>query len=869
MAGILVILLTIPFLFQGKLMAFALEQTQKHLRTTVSFSKIDLSLIRNFPHVAFICHDLTLTGVGAFENDTLFYARKTSAMLNVPSLFAQEIVIKGITLDTPRVYAKVLEDGSANWDITLSEDPSPVPEQETSSLALSLESVRISNATVVYEDLQAGQSALIQGWDGRFSVRIAGDNALINAHSEMDSLSFYLGDIPFLNKVSFEAEALLEADLARQRYQFKDNLLRLNALETAFDGWVQLADSSGMEMDLVLKTEEVSFKDVLSLIPALYLTEFSSLQTEGELTMRASAKGVYAENHYPALNIQLLVEEGMLRYPSLPQSLQNVAMDARITGEGGPLDNLRIDVNRFHFDMGGNPFDMTGSIITPVSDPEMDAQLKGILDLGMIREIYPLDDSIRLQGRVDADFQASGKLSYLEKEQYDLFRMQGFLAVKDFIYQTPEMPGMVLEKARMDFNPKEIVLSAFSMMMGENDIQASGMLGNPLPFLLKKERLEGRLNVSSQFLNLNDFMSDSESPSVADSLPILAFEIPKALDLTLTAHAGEILLNHLTMKNAGGTLRVKEGRITMDKVSAQAMGGTLSFSGYYEAPERDHPVVSMDIALQKVSFRETFQALDMARSLVPIFDKIQGNYSMDLQFNSTLTETLDPVFPSLSGEGLLQSSEVQISDVAVLNALALSLKNDALRQISTKDLKIPFSLKEGRVFTDPFSFGVHGMRFDLSGSTGVDQTIDYSLGVTLPPQMAQAGMTRLQGSIGGSFSRPQVRLDAGNLLQQAATHVVGKLLGNSSSSKDSIGTLSEISSGLTPDEIRAKAKETGDRLIEEARRQGDQLISKAGNALTRLAAEAAAARLKEAAEKEAARLNEEAEKTIQTLEKKP
>ena len=65
---------------------------------------------------------------------------------------------------------------------------------------------------------------------------------------------------------------------------------------------------------------------------------------------------------------------------------------------------------------------------------------------------------------------------------------------------------------------------------------------------------------------------------------------------------------------------------------------------------------------------------------------------------------------------------------------------------------------------------------NLSGSTGLDQTIDYKGKITIP---ASAGTVSQLGTvdmnIGGTFTSPKVSIDMESLAKKAATKAVEKL----------------------------------------------------------------------------------------------
>lgn len=71
----------------------------------------------------------------------------------------------------------------------------------------------------------------------------------------------------------------------------KENTLSLNAIVLNLDGWVALLDDGAMDMDLKINTSEINFKEILSLIPAIYQNNFDKLRTTGNMSLTALQKG--------------------------------------------------------------------------------------------------------------------------------------------------------------------------------------------------------------------------------------------------------------------------------------------------------------------------------------------------------------------------------------------------------------------------------------------------------------------------------------------------------------------------------------------------------------------------------------------------
>ena len=104
------------------------------------------------------------------------------------------------------------------------------------------------------------------------------------------------------------------ADLKNMKFTLRDNTLSLNAIEAGIDGWVAMAGEA-IDMDLKLNTNEIGFKEILSLIPAIYAKDFAGLKTDGVATLNAYAKGTMEGEQLPAFNVDLSVKNAMLNKP--------------------------------------------------------------------------------------------------------------------------------------------------------------------------------------------------------------------------------------------------------------------------------------------------------------------------------------------------------------------------------------------------------------------------------------------------------------------------------------------------------------------------------------------------------------------------
>ena len=858
--------LVVPLALKSKVGDIVKKEASELLTAEVDFRSLDLSLLRHFPHASVELEGLTVVCAAPFEGDTLASVGRISVVVDLMSLFGDSgYEVTKLLVDKAHLHARKLADGSVNWDVMKpsdepAEEKEPAEADEPSAFRLRMRDVRLSEAVVRYEDDSTGMRAGVDPLDLRLSGDLSGERSDLDLRLEAHRLSYAAGGVALLRDADLTADVTLDADLKNKRFTFSDNRLSLNAIALSLDGWVALADDR-TEMDVRVNSSKVEFRDVLSLVPAFYTRDFENLTASGQLTLDAWAKGVLAGDRLPAFETTLAVRDGSFKYASLPKAVTGITIDARAANPGGTADATTVDVPTFALTMAGNALRGSFSAATPMSDLRFKAAAAGKVDLGAVKEVYPLGDSIALAGVVTADMQASGRMSDIERERYEAIAASGRLTVEGVTAALAGLPEVKVRRAAMSVSPAALTLSELGVTVGRSDIEASGTLSNYIGYLLRDQTLRGRLDVRSSLLDLNELLGDASEASAdtgaaaapADTAAMRAVVVPQNLDLALGAALKKILFQKMVLDDVTGSLTVAKGTVSMNRLAMNAFGGRMSASGSYStAADAQRPALKLKAEIADASFSTTFDQLDVVRRMVPLFEKTGGDYSMSLDLATRLTQTMDPDYATLQADGAIRSKNIRVQNIAVFDQLAAALKNDALRRIEAKDVDIRFTIRDGRIATQPFDLSVGGISLNLSGSTGLDQTIDYTARVTLPEGSAGGILTAVDVGIGGSFSSPKITLDVKNAVKDAVSNAIGEKLGLSVGSSE----------GKSADEIRADAKAKGDKLVEEARAQRDKLVGKASGKLARIAAQASGDALVSAAEKQAQKLMEQAEQQI-------
>ncbi len=899
-----------PVLFKGKIKELITSQSGEYLNAKLEFADLDLSLIRSFPALSVRIDELSLSGINEFEKDTLVAFNYFQTDLNLMSVaFGDAIEIKAIILNEPRVLAKVLKDGKANWDIA-KEDSIAVEEIDTtesdSQFKISLKKFEIINARIIYDDAEGDIYAAIDSLDFYLKGDMTQDHTTLNILTTIKALTTTYEGITYLKKVNVGFKSDLDADMANSIFKFKENEFSLNEIVMGFDGKVEMPKDD-IDIDIDFKTGKTAFKPVLSLIPTVYMTDFAGVETSGQFDLSGYVKGIYNDDNLPAFGIKLLIENGRFQYPDLPESIENINVNVQVDNKGGSGDDNIIDIKKAHIEMAKNPFDANMKIITSAADVDMKGKVVGKIDFGSLTDIVPLED-MTIKGIMDANLGFNGKLSSLEAEKYDEFKADGKIELTKFSYESSDIPEkVIIPFALMKFTPNFVSLNKLDVNIGKTDLHLNGKLDNLLPYVFQDSTLVARFNFTSSFFNANDLITESEEEQESeetDSFPLTAFEIPGNIDFLLRSKMDKIIYDNLEISKLTGDIILKNSKMVFKGVDMNLLDGNMKMDGYYDSKDTLKPKVSYQMNIKDFNIPAAFETFNTVKQLAPVAKNALGKFSLDFNFSSDLDYYLSPVYKSLNGKGRFQSKNIKLKEVKALTKLADLTKWKKLKDPSLKDIDLKFEIKNGNIKVEPTKMQMGKSEFEFGGSQGLDKKLDYDIKMKIQrkdlgesvnnvvdnlfaktgKEMDIAKNIQINAKVVGTTDDPKVKLagskdggikkeikeeigeEAKKLIDDADKEIQ-KLIADAEKEADKIreeakkaGEKLVAEADKQGDKLKAEADKKGQQLIAEADKKAKDLVNKANNPLKKIAAKKSAEVLKKKAKKSADKLNKEADK---------
>jgi vacuolar-type H+-ATPase subunit H len=601
--------------------------------------------------------------------------------------------------------------------------------------------------------------------------------------------------------------------------------------------------------DLTFKSDQTSFKTLLSLVPAVYMTDYKDLNTTGEFSLSGSAKGVYsdADSTLPDIALNLSVNNGLISYPALPEKISNINLKADVFVDGKDMDKTTANIEKFHMELAGNPFDMTFAIKTPVSDPDIRGSMIGKIDLTALSNAIPLD-SMNLSGIIDLSLKMAGRISTIEKGQYDKFQASGNMGIKNMLVEMSGYPGIKINNAAFEFSPASAALTGTDIRIGErSDFRINGKLENYLPYLFKDETIKGNLDLRSNMVDAAEILSmiAADTTEVKDTTALALIKIPENIDFDFNAQINDFRYGKIKAKNVKGHILLKNGVMSIRETGMNILGGTMAMNADYDTRDTLNPRLKADINIQSIAVKDGFEAFNTIQKLTPAAKGVEGKVNLKMTYESLLGSNMMPVISTITGGGKLQSDEITLLESATYDKMKELLKLGENYTNTFKDLNLSFNIKTGRIYVSPFDVKVGNIKMNIGGDQGIDQTMNYFIRTEIPrSELGNSvnsfidGISAQASALGFSLKMPSdvmkinVRV-TGLVGKPIVTPVFGTGTGESTAGLKATAT-------ETVNETAAKVVDEGkDKLRKEAEAQGDRLIKEAGERAQKLRDDAA------------------------------
>lgn len=921
---LIVLIILVPILFKDQIKQLVLDEVNKTLKADVSIGDIDLTFLSTFPNVTVQLIDTKVTGRTEFKGVELANIKNIEAHVGLWDVIGgDQLEIDEVHISDAKFDVRVDPDGKANYDIVIPTEELPEDQQdEPSNFKMSLQEYSLNNVQVVYDDQASDMYANIKNLNHTGSGDMTADIIDFETVTTMDELTYEMEGLSYLSKVKTDATVnlLMEFTEKTSKFTLKENQFALNNFKTSLDGFYEMNDGYD-NMDLKLDTKEISFKDLLSLVPSFYQSGYESMVAKGDLKMNGEVKGRLDEKNLPGWDFGLNVKNASIKYPDLPGSINNIVVDAGSKYPGGEnLDKMTLDVTKFHSDFVGNVLDANLKLRNPMTDPLINSRIMAKVNLGTLGQVMPLAEGESYKGKLNADLTLDGRMSSIEKERYEEFNAKGLVQLFDLLYKSPDLNEPVeIKDMSLRFSPQNLSLEQMDAKMGKSDFSMNGTIDNYLGYVFggknnKDTLLRGNFNFNSTNMDLDQLMgvvppSEPTATASAEPAPVdpnaEPLLIPGDIDFNLNTNIQKLRYNGIDVNNLAGNVQMKNEVAALNNLTMNTMGGKVGLRGSYSSQDHNKPAIDFGYNLADIDIQQISSKFLTIQKLAPIAKYAKGKFSSNLNLKSTLTKGLEPIYTSLTGNGDFFTNLVTVTGFEPMKKLGESMNINKLENQTFKDVKAFFSFADGKVTTKkPIKLNMSGIQTEVTGSTAFNQDIDYKMAMMVPKSMIPASMIKqaeqalakvnslspklnvgsipdlipVNALVGGTVMKPIIKTDFKEALLKATGNLTENLKAQGqdlvNKAKDSAKTVitnkvNEVKEDLNKkkEEIMAQAQKEADKVVAEAKKAADQVRAEGDKQCEEVTAQAGSNPLKKkAAELSCKEMKKKAEASATKIE---
>lgn len=491
------------------------------------------------------------------------------------------------------------------------------------------------------------------------------------------------------------------------------------------------------------------------------------LELKGTLITDGTSKGKFDKKNglFPVTNAVINLHNGYLKTKYYPNPITDISVVSTVSNPKGTFDNLKVVLQPAQFTFEGNPVFVKANL-SNFDNLIYDIQAKGTLDIGKIYQVFS-QKGLEVNGFIKADLALKGKQSDAEKGNYSKLKNSGTLEIKNIELASEYLPKKFLVREGIfKFNNDKMLFNTFLASYGQSDFKLNGYLQNVFNFIAAKDGvLHGSFSLSSKYINADEFMSnttvatpETESKTSTENTNTTTetgvIVVPPNLDLRFRANAQKVDFNGLTLKNAKGSLKMKNGLLSMQNTGFDLIGCTVAMNATYKSVNPKNALFEYQIKANEFDIKRAYNEVKIFREMASAAEKAQGIISLDYSLKGRLNQNMEPVFPSLSGNGVVSIKNVKMYGMKMFSSVAKKTDKESIKNPELNQVDIKSSVKNNIITIERFKFKFAGFRPRIEGTTSLDGRLNLKMRLGLPP----LGILGIPLTITGNKDNPKIKV---------------------------------------------------------------------------------------------------------------
>ena len=369
------------------------------------------------------------------KTDSLLSFKECVLTVNpIAYLTENRIVVHNLSLEEVAVYAYRNKAGKANWEVTrASVDTIPADTASTDfNSEIDIRNIELKHANLVFDDRNTDIYSRIDDANLKLRLSLTKGISTLGLKFDNKNILFWQQGELLVNKIATSLRTDIMVDRQTAVWKLKDTELDVNGIRLDVNGAFRrdtVAKTIGMDLEYGLHAP--SMETVLRMIPKSYVKD-SKVSAKGEVTVSGRVRGVYGDKKLPAVSLKIGIKEASAQYKGLPYGIDEVTADFDAYVDLMRHQPSYLNLKIFHFKGAHTEVLADAKVDDLLDDPLITFHTKSTVDLDALAKTFPLQESVTITGKLDADMGMKCRLSALKKQDIGRMKLGGKLELKDF-----------------------------------------------------------------------------------------------------------------------------------------------------------------------------------------------------------------------------------------------------------------------------------------------------------------------------------------------------------------------------------------------------------------------------------------------------
>jgi AsmA protein len=534
-----------------------------------------------------------------------------------------------------------------------------------------------------------------------------------------------------INNISFNLNAFCP-DNNYKHAQLAFSNINAEALNNYIKGYIKLNAANDINVDANLQTK-LNLAEIKKFYP------LKDLDLQGNAAIDVATKGRLniEKKIFPITKATIRMNNGSITTKYYPEAIRKINVDATITNTAGTLGSTSLFIKPISFEFAGQPF-MLSAGLKNFNDLTYNISSKGQIDFGKIYKVFAYN-GLDVKGYLETNVSLKGSQSDAMAGRYDKLFNKGQIKVRDMRLVSQYFPKpFLISTGVFSFKQDKMWFDQFKATYGKSDFTLDGYLSNVINYAVKDDPLTGTFNLTSNKLVIDEFMS-ATSNAAASSTPSSSKAasgvvlIPENLNMTFNAAIKKVLYNGLALDSGKGEMQLQKGILVLKQTGFTIIAAPVVMDLTYQNLSPAKAVFEYHIKASDFDIQRAYKEIKIFHDIATSAATVQGIVSLDYSLKGRLDAAMMPVYPSLSGGGVLSVKQVKMKGFKLMDALSKGTGKDGIQNPDLSKIDIKTTIANNIMTIERVKLKVAGFRPRFEGQVSLDGKLDLTGRLGLPP----------------------------------------------------------------------------------------------------------------------------------------